>query len=260
MDGKDGASRRQFLRTAALTGGGLFALQSAVAEMCGLTPPQTEGPFYPVSKITDDSINDLSVIDGHSHHAKGEVVYISGVVEDEDCNPVEGALVEIWQAAASGRYDHPADDSGLEKDGDFQGWGEFITGADGRYAFKTIVPGHYPADLSTGWYRPPHIHFKITRRGFHESISQMYFTPSSFTGEKARLIEKLNHDDLILKRVDHPERVVIPFAPAKADTEVGPLLAYRMKGGKVTLTKVGLIVAATGEKIGSFDLVLRQAR
>ena len=61
----DKASRRQFLKGAAIAGGGMFTLQAAVAEMCGVTPAQTPGPYYPLSFKTDDSINDLTIIDGH---------------------------------------------------------------------------------------------------------------------------------------------------------------------------------------------------
>lgn len=255
---KSKASRRQFLKGAAIAGGGMFTLRSAFGEMCGVTPAQTPGPFYPQAFKTDDSINDLSIIDGHAKTAKGEIVYITGTVQDGDCRPVAGALVEIWQAAASGRYDHPADDSGLEVDPDFQGWGEFLTDNDGRFAFKTVVPGHYPADEH--WLRAPHIHYKVTKRGFHEVVTQMYFTPTSFTGEKAKLVAKLNDEDLILREVPGKERVIVEFTKATKAVTVGPLLAYRKQSGAVKLVEVGMLTAAAGEKLGNFPLFIRSAR
>lgn len=251
------ASRRQFLFGSLGAAGALFHVRSALAQMCGLTPPQTEGPFYPLSKITGNRINDLTLRPGHSSLAKGEVVYITGTVVDEDCQPLKGALVEIWQAAASGRYDHPSDDSGLELDPNFKNWGEFITGEDGRYAFKTIVPGHYPADVD--WERPPHVHYKISKLGHHELTTQLYFTPSSFTGDKAALVEKLNRLDKILLAVPESERdsVIVEFKPVTQTTVVGTLFAYHQDG---SLVAVGDITAQNGEKVGNFDLTVKTAR
>lgn len=249
-----GASRRQFLRNTLGLAGGLVAGGTAVAEMCGITPAQTEGPFYPLTFITDDSINDLTIIEGHAKHARGEVVHITGRVLDTSCRPIKGALVEIWQAAESGRYNHPSDTSGLELDPDFQNWGEFVTDDDGRYAFRTIVPGHYPADV--GWTRPPHVHYKVTRRGFRELVTQMYFTPESFEGAKVQLVRDLNERDLILKEVPNRESVIVRFDKIDSARTVGPLLAYR--SGK--LVQVGDLVAPAGAKVGNFDVTLRSAR
>ncbi|MES2856407.1 MAG: intradiol ring-cleavage dioxygenase, partial [Bdellovibrionota bacterium] len=72
------------------------------------TPPQTKGPFYPVRKEIDQN-TDLTIRDGAPRRAKGQVIYVNGQVLGTDCLPVEGALVEIWQACESGRYDHPND-------------------------------------------------------------------------------------------------------------------------------------------------------
>jgi len=40
----------------------------------------------------------------------GEKMVLVGRVLDEDGRPVRGALVEVWQANASGKYPHPVDD------------------------------------------------------------------------------------------------------------------------------------------------------
>ncbi|HEY1433315.1 MAG TPA: hypothetical protein VGF39_17045 [Stellaceae bacterium] len=47
-------------------------------------------------------------------------------------------------------------------DPDFRGYGIAITDIEGRYRFKTVVPGGYP--VIPGWWRPPHIHFQVTGR------------------------------------------------------------------------------------------------
>lgn len=75
-----------------------------------------------------------------------------------------------------------------------------MTDDQGRYRFRTILPGAYPADV--GWIRPPHIHFKISRVGYKELITQMYFAG-----------QELNGQDLILQDLDHEEqeKVVVPL-------------------------------------------------
>ena len=58
--------------------------------------------------------------------------------------PVRGALVEVWQANAAGRYRHKVDDHRAPLDPNFTGAGRTLTDDNGRYSFKTIKPGPYP--------------------------------------------------------------------------------------------------------------------
>lgn len=180
--------RRNFLKWA--LGGAaatLAARNVGAAEMCLGTAPQTEGPFYP-GESNIFPINDLTRVEGAKTPALGQVIVIRGVVRDMDCQPVEGANVEIWQACASGRYNHEGDPNQAPLDPNFRYWGETFTNAKGEYEFITILPGAYPA--SDTWDRPPHIHYRIAKRGFVELITQMYFKGHA-----------LNDKDLILQRV-----------------------------------------------------------
>lgn len=173
--------RRQALKVGIGISGTLLALSpisKALASACGLTPPQTEGPFYPVEHQVDED-SDLTQVQGLKGRAKGQVIYVQGIVQDQYCKPVVGAAVEIWQACASGRYKHPADtENPAPLDPYFQYWGRTLTGSDGSYLFKTIIPGAYPAD--TDWIRPPHIHYKVHKRGFQELTTQMYFQGETY--------------------------------------------------------------------------------
>lgn len=156
------------------------------------TPAQVEGPFYPVHEQADKDL-DLTLIEGHTVRAEGEVIVVFGQVLDDELQPVAGALVDVWQANKYGRYRHAADTSPAPLDPNFQGWGQIRTDAEGRYRFRTIVPGAYPA--GKGWTRPPHIHFKISRRGYHELTTQMYFAG-----------QPLNEKDYLLLELPKPER------------------------------------------------------
>jgi len=192
--------RRKFLSFGAL--GALGLVTSSVwasQQACVLTPAQTEGPFYPITDHPDKN-NDLTVVLNSTEIAEGRVVVVQGVVRNTDCEPIKGALVEIWQACHSGRYDHPSDTNTAPLDPNFQYWGECITNENGEYTFKTIQPGSYPA--SEDWTRPPHIHYKVTIRGYHELTTQLYFSG-----------EKLNDTDLILQDLSKSEQdqVVIDF-------------------------------------------------
>lgn len=165
-----------------------------------VTPSQTSGPFYPTRDQLDKDI-DLTLIEGRSDRAEGDVVTISGQVLDDGLNPVPGALVEIWQANTHGRYHHERDSNPAPEDPAFQGWGQIRTDAEGCYSFRTIIPGPYP--VNDEWWRPPHIHFKVAKRGYHELVTQMYFAG-----------HELNDVDRLLLDVpeEDRERLVVTFA------------------------------------------------
>src|SRR5437879_380697 len=97
-------NRRHLLRTGVLAGAGVLAARAALASACAEeTPAQTEGPFYPVRSQSDTDW-DLTVTPWSQGAPLGEQIFVRGTVTDQHCQPVAGALVEIWQACTSGRY------------------------------------------------------------------------------------------------------------------------------------------------------------
>jgi catechol 1,2-dioxygenase len=95
--------------------------------------------------------------------------------------PLIDAIVEIWNANEDGVYD-------MSDEYFFRG--SFRTLADGKYRFRTIIPGRY---LNGSTFRPSHIHFRITAQGYQELISQIYFQEDPYiptdpwaSSEKAR--------------------------------------------------------------------------
>jgi len=186
-------SRRSFLK-AGLVGGASAAFSglASAAQQLRPTPDEVPGPFYPIFPQKDRDF-DLTRIEGKHDVAMGAVIQIEGRVLNTAGKPIEDATVELWQANAAGRYRHPHDPNKAPLDPNFQGWAIVASGKEGQFRFKTIMPGPYPA--SKTWMRPPHIHFKITKLGFVELITQMYFPG-----------EKLNDSDLLLIRKSKAEQ------------------------------------------------------
>jgi protocatechuate 3,4-dioxygenase beta subunit len=190
-------SRRSFLL--GMLAGLPLAIFSRVLRAGQPTPPETEGPFYPLYPQKDKDF-DLTQVQGRPGQARGRVITIQGLVLDTEGRAIEDATVELWQANAAGRYRHPSDRNTAPLDPNFQGWAIVKSGREGRFQFRTIFPGSYPA--SAEWMRPPHIHFKVSKRGFAGLTTQMYFPG-----------QKLNDSDLLLMQ--------------KSDAEAARMIATR---------------------------------
>jgi protocatechuate 3,4-dioxygenase beta subunit len=131
------------------------------------------GPIVPATLVKSGD-NDLTI---HGCSAPlGEKMIISGRLLDEDGRPIRRALVEIWQANASGRYSHPGDTHEASLDPNFNGMGRTFTDDEGRYRFVTIKPGAYPWQNHAFAWRPQHIHFSLLGNApIQRLITQMYF-------------------------------------------------------------------------------------
>ncbi|WP_448171260.1 protocatechuate 3,4-dioxygenase subunit beta [Rhizobacter fulvus] len=106
----------------------------------------------------------------------GERIVVHGYVHDQLGRPVPNALVEVWQANASGRYRHKKDQYIGALDPHFGGCGRMLTDANGYYAYRTIRPGPYPWRNRVNDWRPAHIHYAISGNGWVQRlITQMYF-------------------------------------------------------------------------------------
>ena len=67
-----------------------------------------------------------------------------GTIRDQYLKPIEGALIEIWQANAGGKYFHNKDQNIAAIDPNFAGCGRCLTENNGTFEFITIQPGPYP--------------------------------------------------------------------------------------------------------------------
>jgi len=147
---------------------------AAVLPACVVRPAQTEGPYFVDEKLNRFDIrsdpSDGSVRPGLPLRLEFQVSRIDG----RSCNPLGGAVVEVWHCDASGVYSDVRDQSFDTRGKKFLR-GYQITNTSGTAEFLTIYPGWYSG-------RAVHIHFKIrgdaaSRRG-QEFTSQLYFDES----------------------------------------------------------------------------------
>jgi protocatechuate 3,4-dioxygenase alpha subunit len=160
------------------------------------TASQTAGPFLHIG-LAWLTIDCIAASDCPGHH-----FMLRGRVLDGDDRPVPDALVEIWQADASGRYAHPEDaHTGIGTSG-FRGFGRVPTDADGRYRFHTIKPGPV-ADLE-GKLQAPHLLVSIFMRGLLKRlVSRVYFPdePLNAQDQVLRLIPAERRETLLARQL-----------------------------------------------------------
>ena len=194
----------------ALTGVGLAGVTLlAVGQQPGIRPTNEQilGPFYPV-RLPADQDADLTIIAGKYARALGQVVYVSGRVMNVRGEPVVGAELEIWQANAAGRYNHPSDQNPAPIDPNFEGYAKIRTGPDGSYEFKTVKPGAYPATPTS--MRPPHVHFDVRGR-VNRLVTQMYFEGEAWN-DKDEILQRASRKEGLIARYGAPSGQQEPTA------------------------------------------------
>lgn len=199
---------------------------AAFAEELAATPRVTEGPFYP-SRLPLDTDNDLLVINDSITPAVGQITHLSGRILSSAGEPVRNAFVEIWQVDGRGVYLHPGSANGEKRDANFQGYGRFLTDAQGRYYFRTVKPVAYPQ-------RPaPHIHFGVSRNGRRICTTQLFvagdsgnekdFIYQDIRGEAARKAVSTSFDpikDSKLQELAANFDIVLGMTPQDADDAI----------------------------------------
>jgi protocatechuate 3,4-dioxygenase alpha subunit len=164
------------------------------------TASQTAGPYVHIGLIPamagfdifDKNFSNVLV----TPDTQGERITLEGKVIDGGGSPLRDVLLEIWQANAAGRYNHPADRSAGALDQDFRGWGR--GGSDfesGLVRFETIKPGAITD--RAGRKCAPHVNVWIVARGINIGLNtRLYFSDE----------EAANAADPVLNLVEPPVR------------------------------------------------------
>ncbi len=174
--------------------------------MPGITPSQTIGPFAAPSLTPNEKGRtqyDWKQLVGSNtvtSDTSGERIRIEGQLLDGAGKPLDGVLLETWQADAQGRYAHPRD--GRATNSSFKGFGRVETDGQGRFAFDTIKPGQAPGP--NGSAQAPHIVVAIHLRGILSHLyTRIYFgdESSANAGDPIlKLVPAERRDTLIAKR------------------------------------------------------------
>ena len=154
------------------------------------TPSQTVGPFFSFALTTEK----CSVRRIAGPQAKGERVLLMCRVLDGDGLPVPDAMLEIWQADADGKYNHPDDAQHETADPACTGFGRMGTSEEGNCEFETIKPGRVPGPRNV--LQAPHLSLAVFARGM---LKQLY-TRVYFAGDPA------NEEDPVLALIPAERR------------------------------------------------------
>jgi len=167
-------TRRKFIAA----GAALVAAPAALAQQCRVTPRDALGPFY--VKAAPAQAELCATGSGGS-----QKLMVSGrVLGTPDCAPLAGALVEVWQADARGDYTQVT--AGKKDDPGCLLRASLKADAEGRYTFRTVLPGEYPG-------RPRHIHYRVSAKGYATLVTQLYFAPER--GISNELVVKMAQKD-----------------------------------------------------------------
>eukprot|EP01133_Synstelium_polycarpum_P017152 gene17152-20428_t len=95
-------------------------------------------------------------------------------------------MLEVWQANAAGKYDHPEDEQDKPVDPNFEGFGRVPVDAEGRFRFTTIKPGSVPG--LKGTTQAPHLVVLVFARGLVKHLlTRIYFDGEAANGDDALL-------------------------------------------------------------------------
>jgi catechol 1,2-dioxygenase len=166
---------------------GLSSLVETSTTGQGATLQTLTGPFYSAGapwRELGASMNEYPLPDDVP-------ATLHGVVKNRDGDPIEGAILDVWQNATNRLY---AVQDSAQPPGNLRG--RWRTGPDGRYRFVTVRPVSYaiPDDGPVGdllertgrhpW-RAAHIHFLVTADRYRPLTTEIFDAESDYLDDDA---------------------------------------------------------------------------
>jgi hypothetical protein len=167
------------------------------------------------SNIPLDKDNDLVQLNDNLTVATGIITYVSGRVLDSNGNPIQGALVELWHADNGGNYIYSTTASrNPSADPNFAGFGQYLTGKDGAFRFRTVKAGLYVG-------RTRHYHWGITVPGqLTRTTTQTFWNETALDLNGALWATQNANDSVFSAVTDAAQRasVLLDYAPLPGST------------------------------------------
>ena len=163
------------------------------------TPSQTVGPYFRIGLTWKHPRPRIA-----GPQAKGERVHLTCRVLDGDGAPINDSMLEIWQADADGKYNHPDDPQQKAADPECHGFGRMGTNEEGKCEFETVKPGRVPGAGNA--LQAPHLNLAVYARG----MLKQFFTRIYFAGDPA------NPEDPVLISVPEERRQTLLAQPDPA--------------------------------------------
>ena len=142
----------------------------------GATETTVLGPFYVGEHKSMPHGADISpTLDGERMFVRSRVTDLAG-------KPLAGVSIDIWHADDAGFYDSQKPTYAVEGP---SSRARFVTDADGRFFFRTILPCSYPipTDGPVGEiirqaerhpFRPAHVHFLVDAPGYEPLVTHVF--------------------------------------------------------------------------------------
>jgi protocatechuate 3,4-dioxygenase, alpha subunit len=159
-------------------------------------PSQTVGPYFQIGMSGKRSIPQIA-----GPTVRGERLKVVCTVFDGAGSTLDDAMIEIWQANAEGKYNHPADRQAMPVDPVFRGFGRLSSNSEGICVFETIKPGRVPANAKS--LQAPHLEVSVFARGVLKRLATRIY----FAGDPA------NDEDQILGLVPKARRNTLMAQP-----------------------------------------------
>jgi protocatechuate 3,4-dioxygenase beta subunit len=144
--------------------------------------PTILGPFYvPESPWRDRGASMVEYDDG------GEPAVLTGRVTDSAGEPIAGAVLDVWQNAATGFYAVQQPD--VQPPTNLRG--RYLTDTNGEYEIRTVRPVPYPIpddgpvgrllrDTGRHPWRAAHLHAKVSADGFAPLTTHIFDSRSEY--------------------------------------------------------------------------------
>jgi protocatechuate 3,4-dioxygenase beta subunit len=223
-------TRQEFILLSDVLGVSMLVDAVNHRERDGATETTVLGPFYVGEHKQMPHGTDISA------ELAGERMFVQSRVTDLNGKPLAGVPVDVWHADDDGFYD--SQKPSYETHGP-SSRARFVTDADGRFFFRTILPCSYPIPtdgpvgemiLQTRRHpmRPAHIHFLVSAPGYEPLVTHVFIGGDKYLDSDVVFGVKNDLVAAIEKRTD------AAMPDGKAAPQPWHLMTYdfRLKPGK----------------------------